>query len=125
MSLRSIFASITLASTAAMAQMPAETPRRIDYAQLLDIDAARAQQVEAIMKSTHERMRAARAQIGKPADDTTWATMHAAMQAIRQDADKQLATVLTDEQLQKLRAAMPAPPRAYERRRAEPVGDGG
>ena len=125
MSLRSIFASITLASTAAMAQMPPEAPRRIDFAQLLNIDAERAQQVDAIMKSTHQRMREARAQIGKPTDETTRATMHAAMHAIREDADKQLATVLTPDELEKLRAAMPVPPRAFERRRAEPVGNGG
>jgi hypothetical protein len=125
MSLRSIFASITLASTTAMAQMPPEAPRRIDYAELLNIDTERAGQVEAIMKATHLRMREARAQIGKPTDDTTRSTMHAAMRAIREDADKQLATVLTPDELQKLRAAMPAPPRAFERRRAEPVGSGG
>ncbi len=109
-SLRSLFASVALASTAAAAQMmhPDGTPPpRVDIVALLSLDAARADQVNAIMKAAHERVVAARQQIGRPTDDTTRNVMHAAMQAIHEDTDRQLATVLTPEEIDKLHAAMP------------------
>ena len=59
-------------------------------------------------------MQAARAQIGRPTDDTTRATLRAAMHAIRVDTDSQLATVLTAEELAKLQAALPKPSRPGE-----------
>jgi hypothetical protein len=111
-SFRSLFASLAIASTSAAAQLmhPEGAPApRVDIVALLSLDAARAQQVHAILQTTHERIAAARAQIGRPTDDTTRAVMHAAMQAIREDTDRQLASVLTPDELVKLHAAMPRP----------------
>jgi hypothetical protein len=109
-SIRSIFASLALASTAAAAQMmhpDGAPPPRVDIVALLSLDAARADQVNAIMKAAHDRVVAARQQIGRPTDDTTRNVMQAAMQAIRDDTDRQLAAVLTPAELDKLHAAMP------------------
>lgn len=107
---RSILALLALTSTVAAAQSP-PTPRtlapRVNIAALLDLDAQRAQQVDAIMQAAHARMKAAREQIGRPTDDSTRGLMHTAMQAIRQDTDRQLAAVLTAEELERLHAAMP------------------
>src|ERR1700674_1772654 len=101
---RSILASLAFTSTLAGAQTPSpdSAPHRVDVATLLDLDSARAQQVDAILKAAHEKMRAARAQIGRPTDDTTRTMMRAAMDAIRVDTDQQLATVLSAEEIVKL-----------------------
>lgn len=107
-SFRRLLASFLFSSTAAVAQMPPdEPPPRLDIAVLLNLDATRAQQVYAIMKISHQRMAAARAQIGRTTDPTSRAVMRAAMDAIHAEADSQLAAVLTVEELEKLRAAMP------------------
>ena len=53
--------------------------------------------------------RAANAQIGRPTDETTRATLHAAMKAIREDTDQQLAAVLTPQELETLMASLPGP----------------
>lgn len=108
-SLRKLAASFLFSSSAAVAQMPPVDPPQVDIAVLLDLDATRAQKVYAIMKMAHERMEVARAQIGRPTDETTRAVLRAAMDAIRIEADRQLAAVLTAEELEKLRAAMPRP----------------
>ena len=68
------------------------------------------ERVEAILESARAKMRSARQQIGRPSDDTTRATMRAAMEAIRQDTDKQLATVLSADDIGKLNAALHHPP---------------
>lgn len=107
---RSILALLAFTSTVATAQSPPETrpmPPRVDIAALLDLDAGRAQQVDAIMQAQHARMKAAREQIGRPTGDTTRNLMHAAMQAIRDDTDRQLAAVLTADELARVHAAMP------------------
>jgi hypothetical protein len=107
-----VLAALAFASTVATSQpMPGHVPPRVDVVNLLNLDAQRAEQVEAIMKNTRERMMAVRQEIGRPADDTTRATMRAAMQAIRAESDKQLAEVLTADELAKLRDAMPRPRR--------------
>ncbi|MGE5616214.1 MAG: hypothetical protein ACM3X5_04800 [Bacillota bacterium] len=77
----------------AFAQMPPDAPpphQKVDIAELLDLDATKAAQVQAILDASHQKMRAA-------------------MEAIRADTETQLATVLTPEQLAKLKATMPAP----------------
>jgi periplasmic protein CpxP/Spy len=113
--LRSMLAFLALTSTVAAAQTPPPPrgmPPRVDIVALLNLDADRAQQVDAIMQAAHARMKAARDQIGRPTDDATRSLMHTAMQAIRQDTDTQLATVLTADELAKVHAAMPQrPPR--------------
>ena len=111
--LRLIFASLGLAASVAGAQMPppnagARAPR-IDIVNLLGLDATRASQVETILNEAHEKIRSAHEQIGPPTDETTRATMHAAMEAIRSDTDAKLGSVLTAEEIAKLRAAMPPP----------------
>lgn len=110
-SLRKLLASFLVSSSAAVAQMPPAEPPRVDIAVLLNLDATRAQQVYAIMKVSHERMVAARQQIGRPTDDTSRTMLRAAMDAIRAETDSQLATVLTADELDKLRSTMPRHPR--------------
>jgi hypothetical protein len=108
-SLRKLAASFLFSSSAAVAQMPPVEQPHADIAVLLDLDATRAQKVYAIMKMAHERMEAARVQIGRPTDETTRAVLRAAMDAIRTDTDRRLAMVLTADELEKLRAARPQP----------------
>ena len=50
-----------------------------------------------------------RVQIGRPTDETTRAVLRAAMDAIRAEADSQLAAVLTPEELERLRATPSRP----------------
>jgi hypothetical protein len=108
--LRTLFAAAVLASTLAVAQgPPGGPPPRIDIAALLNIDAAKAQSVQAILDDGRKQMHALREQ-GKPADDAARARMHDAMEAIHQDTDKKLAAILTPDQISKLKAAMPRPP---------------
>jgi hypothetical protein len=108
---RSLFASLILASTLAGAQLPpGSAPPRIDVAALLNLDASRAAQVDAILKSAHERMASARELAGHPTDDASRATLRAAMKAIREDTDRQLSAVLSAEEIAKLHEAMPKRP---------------
>jgi hypothetical protein len=100
------------ASLASSAQAPPQRPPRPPIEQILaeiGVDKARASKAAAVLDSGHEKVRAAREQIGRPTDDTTRATMKAAMDAIRSDTDSQLAGILTADELGKLKAAMPPP----------------
>ncbi len=108
---KALFAFFGVAAGVAVAQMPpTESPRqRPDIAALLNLDGERAAQVESILDTAHAKMRAAHEQIGPPVDETARATMHAAMEAIRADTDARLATVLSAEELARLRAALPPP----------------
>ena len=109
-----IITALALASTVATAQpIPGQGFNRVDIVKLLSLDAERGQKVEAILEQSHARMRSARAQIGRPTDDTTRATLHAAMKAIRDDTDQQLAAVLTPEELDRLMASMPRPRKVH------------
>ena len=105
--------AVAFAAPEAGAQRPHHAPRPpAEAVALLNLDAQRAQQVAAILENTHARMEAARQQIGPPTDATSRSSMHAAMTAIREETDKQLAAVLTAEELAKLKAATrpPGPP---------------
>ena len=111
--LRLIFASLGIAASVAGAQMlqpdaGARAPR-IDIVNLLGLDATRAVQVDTILQQAHEKVRYAHEQIGAPTDETTRATLHAAMEAIRSDTDAKLGSVLTAEEMAKLGAALPPP----------------
>src|SRR5689334_24068065 len=107
-----IITALALASTVAAAQpIPGQGFNRVDIVKLLNLDAERGQKVEAILEQSHARMRSARAQIGRPTDDTTRATLHAAMKAIRDDTDQQLAAVLTPQEMETLLASLPGPRR--------------
>jgi hypothetical protein len=102
---------VALAPAAALAQStPHDGRPRVDVAALLGLDAARAAQVEAILRSGREKMRALHDQYGRPADDAARSAMRAAMTSIRADTDAQLATVLTADELAQLKDAMPKPP---------------
>jgi hypothetical protein len=112
--LKTFLAPLMLASTLAGAQAPPVDRRPpIDVAALLGLDATRATQVEAILATAQAKMRAAHREIGKPTDDATRNAMHAAMQAIHQQTDQQLAAILSQGELDKLHDAMRAnrPPR--------------
>jgi hypothetical protein len=106
-----VIAAFAFASTFATAEPGPPMPPRIDPAKLLNLDSTRAEKVDAILENAHERIVEARKQIGRPTDETTRATMHAAMEAIRTETDALLAQVLTADELDKLHAAMPRPPR--------------
>jgi hypothetical protein len=86
-------------------------PPRIDVVNLLSLDATRAAQVESIMNGARQKMHVVHEQLGRPTDEATRATFHAAMEAIRVDTDEKLGAVLTPEELARLHAAMPPPPR--------------
>jgi hypothetical protein len=107
---RSAFAAIVLTSGLAQAQAPGrEPPPPINVAAVLNIDTARAQVAQEILDTAQQRAMAARQEIGRPVDDTTRQVLRAAMDAIRLDTNKQLAAVLTPDELAKLNAAMPPP----------------
>lgn len=111
---KALFALFGLACGVAVAQMPAsEQPRqRPDIRALLNIDAQRASQVQAILENAEKKVRSAHEQIGPVKDDTTRGTLRAAMAAIQWDTNARLAAVLTPDELAKLHAVVPmsAPP---------------
>jgi hypothetical protein len=99
--LRSATAAIAFVSTLGSAQTLQPNGRAPGpYAvTLLKLDSNRAGLVDAILENAVERALVAREQIGPGTDATTRAVMQAAMHAIREDADRQLAAVLTPEEL--------------------------
>lgn len=113
---RSALAALAFTSALTQAQVPGPDrgPPPVNVVAMLNLDSARALVVEAILENAHERVMAAHAQLGLPTDDTTRSVMRAAMQAIRDDADKQLASVLNADELAKLRQLMPPRPRRPE-----------
>ena len=86
-------------------------PPRVDVVNLLSLDASRAAQVETILNGARQKMHTVHEQLGRPTDDATRATFRAAMEAIRVDTDEKLGAVLTPDELARLHAAMPPPPR--------------
>lgn len=108
---RSALAALALAAGLAQAEPVAfdRAPPAVNLGAVLDLDTPRAQIVEAILENAHARMMEARQQIGPPTDDTTRSVMRAAMHAIHEDAHRQLASVLTEEQLAKLEELLPPP----------------
>jgi hypothetical protein len=115
--LRSVLAALALTSSLSQADVPQaqRVPLPMNFAAMLDLDAARAQVVEAILENAQLRIMAAHEQIGGAADATTRAVMHAAIDAIYDEADKQLASVLTGTELAKLKQLMAPPPTAIQR----------
>ena len=110
--LRFLFASLGLAAGFAGAQVPpAEESRspRVDVVNLLGLDASRAAEVDAVLLGAQQKVRALREQLGPPTDESTRATFHAAMEAIRADTDAKLSAVLTSDEIEKLHAALPPP----------------
>ena len=103
-------AALALASAMATAQpIPGQGFNRVNIVKLLNLDDERGGKVQAILENAHVRMRTARQQIGRPTDDTTRSTLRAAMTAIRDETDRQLATVLTADELERLMDVLPPP----------------
>jgi hypothetical protein len=109
--LRLLAAVIGLSAGVASAQFgpPPPSAPRTDVVGGLELDPDRAAKVEAIMQAARARMDTARREIGLPSDDTTRATLHAAMEAIRSDMEEKLAAILSAEELARLRASLPLP----------------
>jgi hypothetical protein len=106
--LAALFGLGALVANAQFGPPPPQSPR-VGSAPILGLDAERAAKVEAILHEVHTRMDAAREQIGPPTDDTTRATLHAAMEAIRTDAESKLLGVLNAEEMARLRTTLPLP----------------
>jgi hypothetical protein len=115
-SLRHVAAAIAAMAGLAQAESPTRPHTPPPVAQILagiGVDDTRAQKVVAILQGSRAKAHAAREQIGRPTDDTTRATMKAAMDAIRSDTDRQLAEVLSADELAQLKQAMPPPPHRH------------
>ncbi|HEY2628806.1 MAG TPA: hypothetical protein VGI57_06730 [Usitatibacter sp.] len=105
--------AIAMGSTLAMAQ---GHPPKVDIAALLNVDAAKAQQVQSILDGGRGQMKSLREQMGRPTDDASRQKMRDAMESIHQDTDSKLSAILTPDQLAKLKASMPRPQgRGHER----------
>jgi hypothetical protein len=93
--LRYIFAALGFAASFAQGEVPSvhASPAPFNIAGVLNIDTARAQVVQSILESAHQRRLDA-------------------MDSIRADTEKQLASVLTADELAKLKVELPPPPRA-------------
>jgi hypothetical protein len=112
--LNALLSAAVLGCTGASAQPPSHPPREAAYTRLvtlLGLDVARADLVVAILENAHARVHEARAQIGEPRDDASRATLDAAMQAIRQEMDRQLGAVLSESEMTRVNAQLPATPR--------------
>lgn len=90
--LRILAALVLAGATTVFAQAPDGPPPGgrggpPDIATILNLDATRAAKVRAIQEASHQKMR-----------------------ALREETDKQLATVLTADEIAKLKASRPGPP---------------
>ena len=104
-----------VAAGVAVAQVPLEPLRsRGEITTLLHLDADRAARVNTILDTAREKARVAREQIGPTRDETTRSILYAALEAIRADTEEKLGAVLSDEELARLLAYLPAPPSRHE-----------
>ncbi len=106
---RTAFAAMAIAMGSTLAMAQGHAPK-LDVAAVLDVDAAKAAQVQSILDAGHSKMMALRDQSGRPTDDASRQKMHDAMASIHKDTDTQLKAILTPDQMAKLKAAMPRPP---------------
>ncbi len=90
--IRSALVALTIAAAGAWAEVPSvhASPAPPNIAAVLNIDTARAEVVQSILESAHQRRMAA-------------------LDAIRTETDNQLAAVLTADELAKLKQALPPP----------------
>ena len=99
-------AAIAFVASFTQAEVPSvhASSAPLNIAAILSLDDARAQVVQAILESAHQ-------------------SRVAALQAIRDETDQQLAAVLTAQELAKLKEALPPPPRPGDgaRRRGTPM----
>jgi hypothetical protein len=111
---QSILVLLTSASSFSSGQMPApdSMTRVVTIATVLHLDTLRAEKVEAILEEAFQRQQAVRAQMGAVRDSTSRTVLRAAMRAVCEDADRQLAEVLGAQDLENLinpAAAAPTP----------------
>ena len=76
---------------------------------MLGLDSTRAEIVTAIFEHAHARMQEAHEQLGEPRSEAVRVALDAALHAIHQDAERQLAAVLGPEDLARVKAEMPPP----------------
>ena len=115
MSLLRLFAaaSAALATTAAFAQPETglALPVRAQIPSVLNLDAQRARQVDAILESATARMSVVRSQIGAPTGDSARLAVLTAVLTIRYETDTQLASVLTPDEFARLKESLHTAPR--------------
>ena len=90
--LRKALGALAFTASFAQAEVPSvhASPAPLNIAAVLNIDTARAEVVQTILESAHQKR-------------------IAAMEAIRAETDQQLAGVLTADELAKLKQALPPP----------------
>lgn len=108
-----VLAIAAAASFPAGAEDEASPPAAVDVVDVLKLDAGRAQAVTAILDRARERDRFIEAQFGDTQDSQRLALVRVAKQAIRQDAEQQLAAILTEDEMDLLRLMAPAPRAAF------------
>lgn len=111
--LNAVLSAALLGCAGASAEPLAQPPREAAYTRLvtlLGLDVARADLVVAILENAHARAAEARARIGEPCDPGARALTYTALQAIHQELDRQLSAVLSEAEMARVKAELPAPP---------------
>lgn len=111
--LASLLAVALLGCSPVHAARPAALPESsfVRVIVMLGLDSTRAEIVAAIFDNAHARMEEARRQLGEPTSEAVRTALDAAMRAIHEDLERQLAAVLGPEDLARVKAEIP-PPRA-------------
>ena len=107
--LRYVAAALAVAaSTTAFANADSSlaVPPRGQVTAVLNLDARRADMVDAILATAKARMSIARSQVGSAADDSARASLLASILLIRYETDMQLATVLSPDEFARLKEAV-------------------
>jgi hypothetical protein len=109
--MRLLAAVAALAATAAFAQPETAlaVPARTQVAAVLNLDAPRARQVDAILEAAYARMSTVRVN-GSPSDDRARLALLSAVLTIRYETDTQLASVLSPDEFARLKESL-YPPR--------------
>lgn len=109
--MRLLAAAAALAAGAALAHPETAliVPARTQVATVLNLDASRARQVDAILESAYARMSLVRANAGASLSDNTRLALLTAVLTIRYETDSQLATVLTPEEFARMKESLYLP----------------
>ncbi len=109
--MRLLAAVAAFAAGAALAhpEIALVAPARAQVATVLNLDAPRARQVDAILESAYARMSLVRANAGAPSSDTARLALLTAVLTIRYETDSQLATVLTPEEFARMKESLYLP----------------
>lgn len=84
-------------------------PARTQVATVLNLDAPRARQVDAILESAYARISLVRANAGTTSNDTARLALLTAVLTIRYETDSQLATVLSPEEFARMKESLYLP----------------